>query len=153
MSGVMMRRLIKCAARRRAPKGVLRVSASVLFGQHYIAPVILKYLDQYPDVKVDAVFVDRLVDIVDEGFDVAVRIGPLSDSSMMAVRVGAVRRVVCGCPSYFKEHGLPQKPEDLQAHQIVSASPVSHSNEWMFAGGQRVRVQAAIGDELDWRGN
>ncbi len=125
---------------RIAPTGTLRVTASMLFGQHYVLPIIQKYLDLYPDVTVEATFVDRVVNIVDEGFDIAVRIGQLNDSSLLASRVGSVRHVVCGCPEYFAWNGLPSKPEDLKKHDIISAGVLSPTNDWMFAGGEVVRV-------------
>jgi DNA-binding transcriptional LysR family regulator len=123
-----------------APKGVLRVTASSLFGQHYISPIILEYLDLYPDVSVEAVYLDRLVNVVEEGFDIAVRIGPLADSSLMATRVGAVKRVVCGCRSYFDKAGLPQKPGDLKDHRIIHSSAVAPTNDWRFKDGEVVTV-------------
>ena len=129
---------------RIAPKGTLRVTASMLFGQHYVLPVIQKYIDTYPGVKVEATFVDRVVNVVDEGFDIAVRIGRLNDSSLLASRVGSVRQVVCGCPGYFNAHGLPSTPEDLKHHQVISAGVLSPTNDWNFAGGVSVRISPAL---------
>ena len=128
----------------QAPTGLLRLTASTLFGQHYVSPVILKYLDQYPDVSVDAVYLDRVVNLIEEGVDIAVRIGPLPDSSLRAVRVGEVRRVVCGCPDYFAEYGLPQRPEDLDHHRVIAARSVTDGNEWRFAGGETVQVKPRL---------
>ncbi len=122
-----------------SPSGRLRITASSLFGQHYVSPIVLEYLQQYDDVSVEATYLDRVVNLIDEGIDVAVRIGPLPDSGLRAVRVGSVRRVVCGCPSYFRDHGLPQKPEDLAAHSIIAVRPISPTDEWRFAE-RRVRV-------------
>lgn len=124
-----------------APKGVLRITAPVLFGEHYVQPVLCEFMDAYPDVTVDAVYVDRMVNIIDEGFDIAIRIGELSDSSLLATRVGAVRHVVCGCQSYYAAHGLPQKPEDLHHHKIIAAKPMSPSNDWRFRDREVVRVR------------
>jgi len=125
----------------REPKGCLSITAPVLFGEHYIAPLLLEFLERYPEVNVEATFLDRVVNVVEEGFDIAVRIGPLADSSLMAVRVGEVRRVICGCPSYFREFGIPQTPADLVHHRIIAARPVSMTNDWHFAGNTTVQVQ------------
>ncbi len=129
---------------RRAPKGVLRLTSSVLFGRHYVTPIVLDYLGRYPDVVVDAVYLDRVVNLVEEGFDVAVRIGPLPDSSMMATRVGEVRRVVCGCPSYFRSEGVPQTPNDLAGHRIIAARAVTQGDVWRFADNQSVHVTPRV---------
>ena len=124
----------------REPKGCLHITAPVLFGQHYISPLLLEFLDQYHEVSVEATFLDRMVNIVEEGFDIAIRIGPLADSNMMATRVGAVRRVICGCPSYFEQHGIPQVPADLTDHRIIAARSVAMTNDWRFAGDTTIRV-------------
>lgn len=126
------------------PKGILKVTAPTLFGQHYIAPIMLEYLDLYPDVSVEALFVDRIVNIVEEGFDVSVRIGPLADSSMLATRVGAVRRVVCGSRSYLERAGVPQTPADLADHRIITSSAVSSADDWRFDDGRTVRVSPRL---------
>ena len=127
-----------------APKGVLRITASTLFGNHYVAPIILNYLNQYNDVEIEAVFVDRVVNIVEEGFDVAIRIGPLADSNFMATRVGEVRSVICACPSYFGKYGLPQNPTDLKDFAIIAARAVTPTNDWRFANGQVVKVRPRL---------
>lgn len=128
----------------RVPKGTLRLTAPTLFGQHYITDVALEYLDTHDDVTVDAVYLDRIVNLVDEGFDLAVRIGRLAESNLRATRVGEVRRIVCGCPSYFEEWGLPQEPHDLSAHRVIAARPVSPTDDWRFAGGTSVRVRPRL---------
>ncbi|MCE8022904.1 LysR family transcriptional regulator [Billgrantia aerodenitrificans] len=114
------------------PRGQLNVTAPVLFGRLFVLPTLLDYLAEYPEVNANAVFLDRVVNLVDEGFDVAVRIGELPDSTLRAVRVGQVRRVVCGAPSYFERHGWPQHPDDLGQHRIVMASGISLQPEWTF---------------------
>lgn len=128
----------------RSPTGTLRLTASTLFGQHYVSPIVIAYLEKYSDVVVDAVYLDRVVNLVEEGFDVAVRIGPLPDSSLIAVRVGEVRRVVCGCPDYFERHGLPTTPEDLERHQIIVAHPMGRSDQWRFAGDRRAEISPRL---------
>lgn len=115
-----------------APKGNLSVTASVLFGKSFVMPCIVRFLKTYPDVEVSAYFLDRIVNLVDEGMDVAVRIGPLRDSSLKAIRVGEVRRVLCASPEYLAKNGVPQHPADLLRHTVVAASGISPKVEWKF---------------------
>lgn len=128
----------------RAPKGVLRLTAPTLFGQHYISPVLLEFLDRFAEVEAEAVYLDRVVNLIDEGFDVAVRIGELSDNNLMATRVGSVRRVVCAGAAYLSQNGLPRSPADLVEHRIIAARSVTASNEWKFADGKTVRVRPRV---------
>ena len=113
-----------------APSGRLTLTAPVLFGAKFVTPIVTEYLQRYPGVNASCWFLDRVVNMVDEGMDVAVRIGELPDSSMQAVRVGRVRRVICGAPAYLRQRGVPQVPEDLAAHDIVSAGAVAPGAEW-----------------------
>lgn len=115
-----------------APKGNLSVTASVLFGKTFVMPCIVQFLNEYPDVEVSALFLDRIVNLVDEGIDVAVRIGHLPDSSLKALRVGQVRRVLCASPEYLAKHPLPQHPADLLRHTIIAATGISPRVEWKF---------------------
>jgi len=128
----------------RVPKGLLRLTAPVLFGQHYVLPVIMKFMDIYESVKTEAVFLDRVVNLVEEDFDLAVRIGTLPESRMMATRLGAVRRVICGHPSYFEKYGVPQTPSDLIDHRIAAVMQLTKPREWHFKG----RVSAKIEPRL-----
>jgi len=113
-----------------APRGRLTLTAPVLFGAKFVTPIVTEYLQRYPEVSAACLFLDRVVNMLDEGVDVAVRIGELPDSSMQAVRVGRVRRVICAAPSYLEQHGTPQTPDDLATHSIVSASGVTPTPEW-----------------------
>ncbi len=125
------------------PSGVLTVTASVLFGQEYITPILAEYCDLHPEVNVRALFVDRITNMVDEGIDVGIRIGDLPDSSFSAIRVGAVRRVVCGAPAYFEQHGVPKHPSDLAKHKIIVSSASWASLDWRFGGAQKPVVRIA----------
>lgn len=125
------------------PTGALTVTASALFGQDYIAPILTEYIDQNPEVNVRALFVDRITNMVDEGIDVGIRIGELADSSFSAIRVGAVRRVVCGAPSYFERHGVPRHPSELIRHNIVVSTTSWASLDWRFGGRQKPVVRIA----------
>lgn len=118
------------------PVGELRITCSTEFGRIYVAPILMDYLDTYPDVSADVLMVDRVVNIVEEGFDIAVRIGPLPSSGLSAVRVGSVRRIVCAAPDYLARHGRPEQPADLLNHRIVAAAPVSPTTEWRFGSAQ-----------------
>ncbi|MET0319289.1 MAG: LysR family transcriptional regulator [Duganella sp.] len=114
------------------PQGNLSVTASVLFGKAFVMPCIVRFLDAYPEVDVSAYFLDRVVNLVHEGIDVAVRIAHLPDSSLKALRVGQVRRVLCAAPAYLARHGVPQQPADLLRHTIIAANGVSPRIEWKF---------------------
>ncbi|WP_298964275.1 LysR family transcriptional regulator [uncultured Methylobacterium sp.] len=126
------------------PSGTLAVTAPLLFGQMHVVPVVTDYLDAYPTMAARTLFVDRPVSLVEEGIDVAIRIGRLSDSGLTAARVGAIRRVVCGSPAYLERHGIPQTPQDLRDHRIAMSTGAWASTEWRFARGQRVTVRPAL---------
>ena len=123
-------------------RGRLTVTAPALFGGRYVAPVVTEYLQRYPDVSAYCLFLDRLVNLVDEGVDVAIRIGELADSSMQAIQVGKVRRVICASPEYLARAGTPSTPDDLTSHDIVSASSVTPNPEWkLLHKGESVTVR------------
>ncbi len=113
-----------------APRGQLTVTAPVLFGALYVTPILTEYLQRYPDVAASGWFLDRVVNLMEEGADVAVRIAELPDSSLLAARVGQVRRVICASPRYLEKHGTPQTPEDLAGHQVISAGGALPAGEW-----------------------
>jgi DNA-binding transcriptional LysR family regulator len=114
------------------PRGNLVVTAPVQFGRMYVMPGIIDYLERYPKTEVQALLLDRVVNLLEEGVDVGVRIGELPDSSFKALQVGHVRHVVCAAPSYLAKYGTPNTPEELEKHQIILASGVSPSSEWRF---------------------
>ena len=124
-----------------APRGLLSLTAPVLFGQLHVAPILVRYLQQYPEVDAQCLFVDRVVNVVEEGVDVAVRIGDLPDSSLQATRVGRVRRVLVAAPAYLEAQGVPRRPEELARHAIVSASGVTPVSEWRFNEGGKPLLQ------------
>nr|WP_168713328.1 LysR family transcriptional regulator [Cochlodiniinecator piscidefendens] len=119
------------------PRGSLSITAPVLFGQKHIAPILTEYLQQNPAVDVKAMFYDRVGNILDEGLDIAVRIGHLKDSGLFATQVGSVQRVVCGAPEYFEKHGTPKSPEDLINHEVTLASTIEASTTWQFEKADR----------------
>jgi DNA-binding transcriptional LysR family regulator len=123
-----------------APRGVMTITAPVLFGALYVTPIVVEYLARYPEVDMNCWFLDRVVNLVDEGIDVAVRIGELPNSSLQAIRVGTVRRVVCASPAYLERCGTPRTPDDLNAHTIISTSAASNSSEWRFTVERRIQT-------------
>jgi len=114
------------------PRGQLTVTASVLFGRLYVMAGIIEYSRRYPGVEINALFVDRVVNMLEEGVDVAIRIAELPDSSYRVLRVGSVRRVLCASPDYLAEHGIPQTPDDLPQHRIILARGLNPNNEMRF---------------------
>jgi DNA-binding transcriptional LysR family regulator len=135
------------------PQGRLAVTASVLFGRRYVAPIVSEFIRRHREVNVEMLFVDRVVNAVEEGIDVAVRIGHLPDSSLVAIRIGEVRRVVCASPQYLRRHGVPRTPEEIRSHRCVRHMGLSPRNEWTFRIGRRaVAIPitcALVSNEID----
>lgn len=129
-----------------APVGTLTVSAPVLFGRIHVMPILSAFLERHPKVTGRALFVDRMTSLVEEGIDVAVRIGHLADASYAATRVGAMRQVICGAPSYLSQHGMPQRPADLASHSLIGVTAAWSAHEWKlgFAGDMPVRVEPRL---------
>ena len=129
-----------------APRGRLRMSAPLLFGRRHVTPVVMAYLAAYPDVSVDLLLEDRPVDLIEESIDVALRIAHLADSSLVARRVGEVRRVVVASPAYLARKGVPEEPGDLADHDVVLFLNQANTADWRFAdparGERTVRVDA-----------
>lgn len=116
------------------PQGELAVTGPVVFGRLHLLPVVTEYLRVFPRVDVRLMLVDRVVDLIDEGQDVAVRIGELPDSSLIATRVGALRRVVCASPAYLEAHGTPAVPADLARHDCITFTALGPADRWSFPG-------------------
>lgn len=124
-----------------SPRGMLTITAPVMFGRLYIAPILLDFLDQHPDVTGRLLLLDRVTNLLDEGMDVALRIGHLSDSSMAAARVGSVRSVICASPDYLKRNDVPQHPSDLTDHRLIVATSSLGSQEWRFGKDDKLAVR------------
>jgi len=127
--------------------GTLHVNASIALGQIFVTPLVLKFQSQYPALGVELSLIDRYIDLVEEGVDVAVRIGQLPDSNLVARRLGSTRRVLVATPAYLAAHGTPERPEDLVHHNCLLYAYLSSGNEWLFNGPDgeiRVRVQGSF---------
>jgi DNA-binding transcriptional LysR family regulator len=124
-----------------APRGLLRIAAPLVFGRRHLAPLVGSFLALHPAVQVELLLADRPVDLVEEGIDVALRIGTPGGSSLVSRRVGEVRRVVAASPAYLARRGTPSTPAELAAHDIVAFSGLIGGIEWRFAGGTTVRLQ------------
>ena len=116
-----------------APSGLVSVTSSPTFGRIAVMPIVIDLLDLYPDISVSTMLVDRVVHLIDEGIDVAVRLAELPDSSLIALRVGSVRRVLCASPAYLAAHGRPRHPSDLSEHGIINFLNITHAGEWVFS--------------------
>jgi DNA-binding transcriptional LysR family regulator len=115
-----------------APRGTLRLDVPTAFGRLYIAPLLPDYLSLYPEVRIDMTMNDRYIDPVEEAVDLIVRIGELTDSSLIARRLAANRRVVCGVPGYFDRMGFPRYPADLAGHNCLVYTYRAARNDWPF---------------------
>jgi len=115
-----------------APRGDLVITAPIVFGRLHVLPVIAEFLARWPEINVRLVLSDRNLHLIDDHVDIAVRIGALADSALAAIKVGAVRRVVCGSPAYFAAHGAPKTPGDLAALTAVTFDQLSSSEHWSF---------------------
>nr|WP_233175738.1 LysR family transcriptional regulator [Dyella sp. ASV24] len=115
-----------------SPKGELVVTAPIVFGRLHLVPVVADFLSHYPQIDIRLVLTDRVMHLMEENIDVAVRIGDMPDSTLMATGVGTVRRVICGSPAYFMTHGVPTNPHDLAGHQCISFEVLESKRAWSF---------------------
>lgn len=114
------------------PQGEITVTAPVLFGEKFVLPSVLSYLQKYPNTKVNTIFLDRVVNLLEEGFDVGLRIGQLADSSMRAKKVADVRLVLVASPSYLEEHGIPKHFSALEQHALIKVQAGNLVPQWQF---------------------
>lgn len=115
-----------------AARGDLNITAPMVFGRLHVVPVVTEFLPIYPDIDIRLTLADRMLHLQDDHVDLALRIGTLPDSSLKAVRVGAVRRVVCASPAYLSRHGTPMQPADLGQHQCVTFTGLMTAERWVF---------------------
>jgi DNA-binding transcriptional LysR family regulator len=131
------------------PQGLLSVTAPVAFGALHVQPVLSEFLGEFPKVQARLLLLDRVVNLLEEGMDLAVRLGQLPDSSLVAVTLGSVRHVVVASPSYLQQHGRPKRPSDLASHRCIVATALAPQDSWSFgarAGGRprRVRIRPVL---------
>jgi DNA-binding transcriptional LysR family regulator len=126
------------------PSGQLYVTAPVMFGRMHVTPVVVDLIDRHAALDIRLMLFDRNVRIVEEGIDVAVRIGPLTDSSLMAVRIGAVRPAIVASPAYLARYGVPAGPSDLAAHRLIRSSGPRAAAEWRLGGRQTPTLRTRL---------
>lgn len=132
------------------PSGLLKIGAPVLFGPTYLVPVIARFMERYPKIEVDLKLADRFVDLFEEGLDLAFRIGELLDSDLKARRLGAMRLVAFGAPSYFAKYGRPQHPRELENHQCIFRNTDRDAGKWRFLeGGKKLSVNVSARFHVD----
>jgi DNA-binding transcriptional LysR family regulator len=130
-----------------SPRGVLRVAGPQTFAELHLSAAMREFLRRFPDLKVELVLTDRIVDLVDNGFDVAIRVGQLEDSSLLARRLASSSIITCAAPEYLARRGVPRTPEQLAAHDLVLDANLRQPGTWRFRRGTRtinVRVSGAL---------
>lgn len=131
-----------------APRGTLRLTVPVSFGLLHMGPLISDYLKRYPDVRIDVLLVDRRVDLIEEGLDLAVRIGTLAESELIAKRLGSDRLVIAAAPDYLERHGTPAVPADLAGHNCLTYSYATAGDEWRMTGKDGARHMVKVSGSL-----
>jgi len=121
------------------PKGVLRITAPMSFAELHLMPVIAELSRQYPELEFDLILSDRKLDIVDLGIDVALRIGNLTDSSLVAKKIISANTKLCASPAYLKHAGTPKTPEDLTGHQCIFDTNITHKKQWAYQHGDKLQ--------------
>ena len=130
-----------------APKGDLVIAAPIVFGRLHVLPIVTEFLKTFPDIDVRMIQSDRLANLLEDHIDVAVRIGELPDSSLVATRLGVIRRVVCASPAYFRMRGTPRSPTDLASHDCITFENLGTPAAWKFGTG-KLEVSVAIHSRL-----
>jgi len=117
--------------------GLLRITAPLSFGRRHVTPLVAEFLDRYPDVQVELVLADRNLDLIEEDLHLAIRIGPLASSRLVARKVGEVRRILVAAPSYLLRHPAPQRPADIAGHDTIASVATEPTLSWRFGGPGR----------------
>jgi DNA-binding transcriptional LysR family regulator len=118
------------------PKGELIITAPIVFGRLHVLPIVTDFLKAFADIDIRLVLADRVLNLVEDHVDLAVRIGALPDSSLVATRVGSIRQVVCGSPAYFADRGTPQSPAELRSHDCITFEGLVSTHAWTFSTGK-----------------
>jgi DNA-binding transcriptional LysR family regulator len=132
----------------KAPKGVLRVNVTPSFGDLHVATAVADFAAKYPEISIELIATARFVDLIEEGFDLAVRTEPPPESSLIARRIAPVRLVVCGAPDYLEKRGTPQRLSDLAAHNCLRFSELSFRDEWRMTGPDGKETQVPVDGNL-----
>lgn len=127
--------------RNTKPRGMLKVTVATSFGRLHLAPHLPRFLEKYPEIEIDLMVTDAMVDLIREGFDLAVRIGELEDSSLVARKLAPDRRVICAAPSYLERHGVPKTLADLESHSCLSAGAQEH---WKLEDSKGEQIQLRV---------
>lgn len=135
------------------PVGEIKLAAPLSFGMQYLGPAITSYLEKYPDVTIKTYLSDQRVDLMENGYDLTIRTGPLEDSSLIAKKLVSSRRVVCASPSYFKDKGKPKTPEDLKKHNCMSYLNMADGKAWPFMIDKQRKWQSVSGHFLSDNGD
>jgi DNA-binding transcriptional LysR family regulator len=136
---------LETSNRRSEPVGLLRITCSTVFAPLYVVPAVCAFLESHPKVDIDLDMSDGYVDLISQGFDLAIRIGELPDSSLKAKRLADLRRVVFAAPDYFAKHGRPKVPGDLAGHQCLIRTSARDSDAWPFLVGGRLKAVKVAG--------
>ncbi len=131
----------------QAPRGELAITAPIVFGRLHVVPVVAEFLELYPEVNVQLTLVDRPLHLLDEHLDLAVRVGELPDSTLVATRIGLLRKVVCASPGYLAKYGTPRTPQELTNHQCVNFAGLTGPEGWSFGVGrdqEPIRIRARL---------
>ena len=136
---------LETSNRRSEPAGLLRITSSTVFAPLYVVPAVCAFLESHPKVDIELDMSDGYVDLISQGFDLAIRIGELPDSSLKARRLADLRRVVFAAPDYFAEHGRPKVPGDLAGHQCLVRTSARDSDAWPFLVGGRLKTVKVAG--------
>lgn len=127
-----------------APQGLFHITAPVTFGQMHVVPVVAGLIDQYPALDIRMMLLDRNIRVIEEGIDVAVRIGPLADSLLRVIKLGAVRQMIVASPGYLARFGVPTSPADLKSHRLIASSGPRAASEWRFGTRHSVTARPRV---------
>lgn len=127
------------------PRGRLRINAPVSFGRLHLAAAIVAFVEKHPAIEIDIELNDRYVDLLDDGYDLAIRIGRLRDSSLVARKLAPCRRAVVASPDYLRRHGAPQTPDDLMRHNCLIYTNVAAAEQWQFVDRDGVKTVKVVG--------
>jgi len=129
-----------------APRGTLKLNVPIAFGRQRVLPIVFEFMKTYPEVKVDMSFTDHFVDLVQEGEDLAIRVGQLESSSLIARKLALSRRVVCASAAYLRRNGTPARPEELKAHNCLTRKPIAGTGrEWKFTDAKGEQIVSVTG--------